>query len=296
MNARQRRYCFTLNNPTDAHRVGLSAIECVYIVYGEEIAPTTGTPHLQGFVCFTNGRSIVGIVAEIGGGHWEPARGTSKQAATYCKKDGNFIERGALPDQHGRRTDIDEIIQWLDDFITDNGRAPSAREVAKLQPKAMLRYRNFMELCRLKAPVVIRQGEPRPWQLDLSTELLGEADDRSILFYVDEDGGKGKTWFQQWFLSNNPDITQMIGVGRREDMAFAIDPDKSVFFINVPRDGMQFLQYSVLEMLKDRMVFSTKYTSEMKILSKNAHVVVFCNEQLDPTKMSADRPILRGID
>ena len=79
-------------------------------------------------------------------------------------------------------------------------------------------------------------------------------------------------------------------------MAYAVDPDKRVFFINVPRLGMEFLQYSILEQLKDRMVFSTKYTSEMKVLRTNVHVVVFCNEMPDMDKMSADRPIIRGID
>ena len=292
-----RRWCFTLNNPTDAEKALLDAYECVYLVYGNEVG-ANGTPHLQGFIIFNQGKRLTTLKNALGQRyHFEPTRGTSLQAADYCKKDGNFVERGTFPGASGRRTDIDLILAWLDEFIADNGRSPSAREVATLQPKALLRYRNFMELCRLKAPpVVIREGEPRPWQRDLAAELDGPADDRSIIFYVDEDGGKGKTWFQQWYLSGHFEDAQILGVGPRADMAYAVDPDKRVFFINVPRLGMEFLQYSILEQLKDRMVFSTKYTSEMKVLRNNVHVVVFCNEMPDMDKMSADRPIIRGID
>lgn len=291
-----RRWCFTLNNYTDEDKARLDSLECVYLVYGFEVAPTTGTPHLQGFVIFSAGKRLTFLKNALTDRfHFEAARGTSQQAADYCKKDGNFVERGVFPASAGKRTDIDAILGWLDDFIHDNGRSPSAREVAKLQPKALLKYRNFMELCRLKSPpIILRHGEPRPWQSDLSDELIADADDRSILFYVDEEGGKGKTWFQQWFLTMHPDDVQLLGVGPRADMAFAIDSDKRVFLINVPRLGMEFLQYSILEQLKDRMVFSTKYVSEMKVLKTNVHVVVFCNEQPDMSKLSADRVIVRN--
>ena len=76
-------------------------------------------------------------------------------------------------------------------------------------------------------------------------------------------------------------------------MAYALDPTRSIFFINVARGGMQFLQYRILEGLKDRMVFSEKYESVMKILLKPTHVIVFSNEMPDRTKMSEDRYVER---
>ncbi len=47
-----RRWCFTINNPTFHHEQLLQAIDCTYIVWGRERAPSTGTRHLQGFVIF----------------------------------------------------------------------------------------------------------------------------------------------------------------------------------------------------------------------------------------------------
>lgn len=295
-----RRWVFTFNNPTlECKQTVADFISnneyCVYGVVGREVAPTTGTPHLQGFIILTRNRTRAWIIAQIGVCHFEPAMGTSKQASTYCKKEGDYDEYGVFPDQQGKRTDLDLMLGWLDDFIADNGRAPSDREIAISQPKALLRYKNFGELGRLRAPdVVLREGEPRAWQAALEEELNGEADDRTVVFYVDEEGNKGKTWFQQYYMTRYPERCQILGVGKRDDVAHMVDPDKKVFLFNVHRGGMEFFQYSVLEQLKDRMVVSPKYNSMLKILTSTPHVIVFSNEEPDEGKISRDRLVLRN--
>lgn len=294
--SRSTRWCFTANNFDAGTVERLSTLVVVYIVYGEEVAPTTGTLHLQGFCILPNARSLRSLSTELPGVHLERARGTSQQAADYCRKGTNVVERGVLPVNGGKRNDIDRILEWLDHFILVNGRPPTDRETVHEQPTAYLRYRNFSEFARLRAPSVeLRFGQPREWQVELSDILLSDADDRTIRFYIDPDGGKGKTWFQQWFYTAHGDITQLLGDGRIQDMCFAIDCSKTVFLINVARDRMQFLQYSVLEQLKDRMVFSSKYSSQMKVLSRNVHVVVFCNEDIDHTKLTADRVVITNL-
>lgn len=90
-------------------------------------------------------------------------------------------------------------------------------------------------------------------------------------------------------MTKHSDKTQVLSIGKRDDIAHVIDVSKSVFFFNVPRGGMEFFQYTILEQLKDRMVFSPKYNSKMKFLHKTPHVLVFCNEEPDLTKMSEDR-------
>jgi len=52
---------------------------------------------------------------------------------------------------------------------------------------------------------------------------------------------------------------------------------------------MEFLQYRFLESLEGRYVFSSKYESKMKIIKQIPHIVVFCNEMPDTTKMTIDR-------
>lgn len=293
-NMSHRRYCFTKNNYTDDDEQLLFEFgereSVVYLVYGRELAPTTGTKHLQGFFILSSPQRITWLNTNLFQCHYEVTRGTSQQAADYCKKENDFEEYGTFPASAGKRTDIETIIEWIDEFGRDNGRPPTDREIAMAQPRAFLVYRNIGQLARMRCPApTIRVGEPNDWQSELSERLSGDADDRTVDFFVDVTGGKGKTWFQQWYFSNNKDKTQLLGVGKRDDMAFAIDASKSVFFVNIPRGGMEYLQYTILEQLKDRMVFSNKYETVMKILTTVPHVVVFSNEEPDMNKMSLDR-------
>lgn len=290
-----RRWCFTLNNPSSeevAHIVESCSdpLKVVYAVFGRETGES-GTPHLQGFVIFKRAnrrRACLSLLSQRC--HLEVTIGTSRQASDYCKKDGDFDEYGEFPGSPGGRSDLQELIAWGESFEANNGRPPTSPEVARAQPIAYLRYPRVVRLFETRAAApTIRDGQPNEWQAELERELCEPADDRKVIFYVDPDGGKGKTWFQQYFLTKHPFSTQVLSIGKRDDLAHVIDVSKSVFFFNVPRGGMEFFQYTVAESIKDRMVFSPKYASKMKYMQNESHVVVFCNEDPDITKMSEDR-------
>lgn len=106
-----KRWCFTLNNYTSEDEIKLSQVQCSYVVYGREVGES-GTPHLQGFITFPKNYRLTGLRKILDRAHWEPARGTSKEASDYCKKDGDFEERGEVPFQ-GKRTDLDAAIKTL---------------------------------------------------------------------------------------------------------------------------------------------------------------------------------------
>lgn len=55
---RSRGWCFTINNYTDEHIKTVRELDAEYIVFGREIAPTTGTPHLQCFAYFKSQRTF----------------------------------------------------------------------------------------------------------------------------------------------------------------------------------------------------------------------------------------------
>lgn len=296
-----RRWVFTLNNPTNPEREVLLALfdndaETQYAVFGNEVGEA-GTPHLQGFVVFKRQHRLRAVKLLLGNrAHIELARGTSEEAANYCKKDGDYHEFGIFPSSGGRRTDLEDLLQWSDFFIAEHGRAPSSQEIAREQPTAFLKYPRLLELLQLRAPsAVLELGDPRPWQAGLAAELETEPDDRKVIFIVDYEGNVGKSWFQRWMASTKPNEVQLIGIGKRDDVAHTIDPTKRIFMLNVPRNGMEFLQYTVLEMLKDRMVYSPKYHSVMKTILHKVHVVVFTNEDPDEGRMSADRFDIRHI-
>lgn len=284
-------WCFTLNNYTDADEAALRSIPCRYMVYGREVAPTTGTPHLQGYIHFERTKRLSGVRAVFPHRtHLEPRRGSPEQAANYCKKDGDFEERGVLPAQ-GRRTDITAYIAWCKAQTSP----PSRQEVMREWPQIWIKYpQAAVELAGAFCPpaqLVDEEAAPREgWQMDLWNLFQEDADDRTITFVTDEIGNSGKSWFCRYCMTHMPDKVQYLGVGKVGDLAHMIDESKTVFLFDVQRDQMQFLQYKLLESLKDKMIISPKYNSRLKILREHPHVVVFSNEEPDLTKLSADRP------
>lgn len=284
--SRARRWCFTLNNFTPQDEQRLQALQPKYLVYGRETGQS-GTPHLQGFVIFEAPLRLAAAKTQIGDtAHLETARGTSDQASTYCKKDGDYYEHGSLGAQ-GKRTDWDEFFEW----IKDQQHRPSQKEIITTFPKLWARYsQRMLEISdAFVAPPQLVDGSPRGWQVHLEELLNVDPDPRHVIFNVDETGNTGKSWFCAHMLQSKPDEVQVLKMGKEADMCYAIDENKSIFLIDVPRSRMEYFQYSVVEQLKDRMVFSTKYNSRLKILRKKTHVVVMCNEHPDMEKLSADR-------
>lgn len=297
------RWVFTINNPTAEDDLRLAELggsldsnNVTYLVYGREVGSNGGTPHLQGYVVFRI-RYRLGTVRTIISerGHFEIARGRSYDAAAYCKKDGDFVEYGDGPKKpRSAVPSITDFCNWVRGLES----VPSQNGIANQFPGLYIRYggARLSDLAtQLLPPVLLGPDEElRPWQSDLETRLIADPDDRTVSFYVDSDGGTGKSWFCRYMISKYRDDVQCFSVAKRDDIAHAIDVTKRVFLFNIPRGSMEHLQYGILEMLKDRVVFSPKYNSCTKILVRKCHVVVFCNEHPDMEKLSADRYDVRS--
>lgn len=74
-----------------------------YCIYGNEVCPTTGRKHKQGYVCFKNRVRMPFLKSLDDTAHWEMKRGTVEEAVEYCKKDGDYHEYGELPVEAGKR-------------------------------------------------------------------------------------------------------------------------------------------------------------------------------------------------
>lgn len=113
---RHRKYGFTLNNYTedDVKTVRSWITPSKYLVFGYEIAPKTGTPHLQGFVHFINARCFSSMKKKLPRAHYFMIRGTDEQNQTYCKKGGKFEEYGE-PSKQGKRNDIQIVREMVNE-------------------------------------------------------------------------------------------------------------------------------------------------------------------------------------
>lgn len=110
--SRSRNYCFTLNNWTPDEKAAILAWACKYLVIGEELGEEK-TPHLQGYVEWSQGVAISPTLKKLGARiHWEARKGTAQQAAAYCKKDGAFTEIGTISAQ-GKRSDLDAVAEMV---------------------------------------------------------------------------------------------------------------------------------------------------------------------------------------
>lgn len=146
VNQRARAWCFTLNNYDENAECQLRRLNCQYLVYGREIG-TSGTPHLQGYVYFTHNKTRSATKAVLPGNpHLEMRLGSHTQASVYCKKDGDFIERGEPPldfkdiQAKGQQA---SAAKWKD--IRDKAIAGDISYIEQHHPKEFILYKPRLE-------------------------------------------------------------------------------------------------------------------------------------------------------
>lgn len=111
MPSKNRNFCFTYNNYPNTELV--DNVVCKYIAYSHEIAPSTGTPHLQGWITFANAKTLDQARRLLPGCHLSVMAGSLVQNDTYISKEGTqeLTERGMKPisnDNKGRA----EKLRW----------------------------------------------------------------------------------------------------------------------------------------------------------------------------------------
>lgn len=93
--SRNRNYVFTFNNYPDTSLV--DSIDCKFIAYSKEVAPTTGTPHLQGYICFQSPKTLSAARKALPGCHLSVMQGSLDQNEAYCSKQSELVKRGSPP-------------------------------------------------------------------------------------------------------------------------------------------------------------------------------------------------------
>nr|WAE43020.1 MAG: replication associated protein [Cressdnaviricota sp.] len=139
---RSRGWVFTYNNWVPERRAAIMGLLCKYVITGEEVAPDTGTPHLQGFIYFVEAKSHQSVRTLLSGCHVEAIKGTAYQAASYCKKDGNYEEVGVCP-LSPQEKGANEEARW-----TDAWEAAKRGDIENVDPR--IRLTSYTTLKRIK--------------------------------------------------------------------------------------------------------------------------------------------------
>lgn len=282
---RAKNWCFTLNNytPADIDRLSSPLAGVEYLVFGKEVG-ASGTPHLQGTVCFQSRKRRAQVITIIGQAHCTVTRFLA-QSIDYCKKDGDFTEIGLAPQVKGERSDLEEFKASVREGVTD------LKELRELHSSVCARHARFVQdyVADNATKIRVPAFPLRDWQQELYTRLTHPPDEREIIFVVDLAGNKGKSWFARYYSDLHDSNTQIIVPGKKADMAYTVKESTRVFFLDCPRSKQgEFIQYDFLEELKNGYVFSPKYESVVKKLH-TPHVVVLMNERPCMEKLSSDR-------
>jgi len=246
-------WCFTLNNYSDeqiASIISSMELNCRLGFFNKEIAPSTGTPHLQGYFEFKEKMRPVGIF-KIPEMHFTGAKGNLDQNFKYCSKE------------------------------ADNGQMTfSIGKIQKTKLRVIETLRPWQAACEYMVMYELDERNDRTinWIVDRD----GGAGKTQFCKYMSTKIG------QLMIITAGAykDIACCLNLAA-EDWDLN---DPTVIFYNLPRDSDDrgLLSYKALESLKDGMMTSTKYESKTMMFNSPS-VWVFSNNMPSLEKLSKDR-------
>lgn len=136
-NTRSRGWCFTWNNYTSEDIQYLKELDVVYMICGQEVAPTTGTPHLQGYIYFSNPRRFTAVKSLLRSSSIQSTNGSADANRMYCSK-------GAQPKKEWEELKDKGPNYGLDAVIHEIGTCPLSQ-----QQKGECSKERYAEILRL---------------------------------------------------------------------------------------------------------------------------------------------------
>lgn len=133
----------------------------------------------------------------------------------------------------------------------------------------------------------------RPWQTRVLDLLTGPTDHRKVHWLVDMSGNTGKSYLCT-FIAMTRNV--IIAEGKKTDVYYqvlqAIEKTRGKVFdavlLDIPRDGKDFVNYGMIEKIKDGCIYSGKYEGGLAFYPITK-VFVFANFEPDFNKWSQDR-------
>lgn len=154
--------------------------------------------------------------------------------------------------------------------------------------------------CKPKKPVrdPLDGIEMFQFQKDIIELIKKEPDDRSIYWFWDTEGCKGKTTLAKHICMN---YNALYVQGKSTDIKFGVMDmiskrgEIDVVIMGLPRSYEQYVSYDAIESIKDGIFYSSKYESGMCIFNP-PHVIILANFAPDESKLSMDRWVIECLD
>lgn len=161
-------------------------------------------------------------------------------------------------------------------------------------------YHNIKDLVIKYIPKDPLKGkELYEFQKNIIDIINGEPDDRTIRWYYDENGCKGKSALCKHLIINRKDI--IVCSGKVADVKYGITKyiekygiGPRIIIFDFVRSNEEYISYEALESVKNGYFYNTKYESEM-VCYEYPHVICMANFKPDVAKLTADRWIINEI-
>lgn len=250
---RSRKWHLTLNNYTEDEwndsKSHVTSLCDKYVLY-KEVCPKTGTPHMHMYISYKHQHTFTAVKKLWPRAHIEIAKGNEKDQLKYGMKEGDFLTN-----------------------IGDEGLTVQD----KIKKKLLKEYKDVVW---------------RPWQQQVLDIVNGEKNSRIVNWVYDPKGNSGKSFLTKYIALNN---ICLIADGKKDnvfnqlnDLCNEKDLEVGIIVLDIPRHNQEYLNYGMIEQLKDGLVYSGKYQGGMIFLDK-PHVIVFSNSEPEYDKFTMDR-------
>lgn len=134
----------------------------------------------------------------------------------------------------------------------------------------------------------------KKWQQEILDILETQPDGRTIHWVYDPTGNNGKSYLCRYIYNKYKCI---IASGKMTDIFNQCknfldennNEDPEIILVDTPRSNIEYISYTALEKLKDKLLYSGKYEGGIVQFLNDVHVIVFANEKPALGKMSYDR-------
>nr|WAE43107.1 MAG: replication associated protein [Cressdnaviricota sp.] len=284
--AQSKFWCFTINNPINDDFINM---DYEYLVYQNEVGENGGVFHIQGYICYINGKRLSTIKADFQricgqNPHFETRKGTHEEAKNYCMKEDTRID-GPYEfgddkdiilnnDDKGKRNDLIDIkeaiekgMKWID--IQDKWFSQSIRYEKGI--KAYINQYEEMEYTTLMQSEKITQSL-KDFQRQV-IEIVPTIKKGEVLWIYSLTGQEGKSYIGEYLECFNGAF--VVSNKKSVDINYIYNKEEIIVF-DYARSNEDKISYQQLEEYADGRIISTKY-DVMKKRRFNPKTVVFAN-------------------